>query len=443
MTSGFKNIRLLIVSILIIVFSGCSTSPDKSSKISIDEQREFATLSRIDPIPPTINLIKNDKYAEANEYLSYFLELDYVKDDFDANSLFKRIESKRSEWKYQVSKAIDGCLEGKSDEIGGLTAASVCDTLIIGDVRDLWEQGNNYLQGQDIDKMSLALASMSVGATGATVATLGASNAIKPALSFLKLSNKTGKTPDWLPAYFQSLLNNPKKPQAASEFSSFMEELWKLIQNAGPKATLELLSKSKSVDDFHKLAGLGARFGSKTSTLIKLGGDEVISLAQRNKEIPNQLYYEASSYGKNGINALNKNGAQKFRNFVDAENGVRRRMTEFEMNLIASGKRVTVLGNEFVKKDYQFNPKFVDGAGRSNLERMKTGLAPIGNDGNPINLHHMKQQKNGVLVEITATDHREYSELLHRYSRVSEIDRDEFNLLKNAYWKLRAKDFEK
>jgi len=72
---------------------------------------------------------------------------------------------------------------------------------------------------------------------------------------------------------------------------------------------------------------------------------------------------------------------------------------------------------------------------------MTQGLSPIGRDGKPVNLHHMKQQNNGTIVELTNTEHNEYSKTLHRYTEKSEINRDEFNKLRAVYWKERSKDF--
>lgn len=424
----------------ILLLAACTTTTETPPEKSLFQ--EFANLERVDPILPTLQLMKEERYAEASDYLSYFLELEYVKDDFDANTLYKKIQKKREDWQYQGKKALEGCIEGNSDENSGLATASICDVLVIGDIRDLGEQGRKYLEGQEIDKMTVALASLGIGAAGATAITLGTSASAKPAISLLKLSKKADKFPDWLPGYLSNLAANTKNTKSATEFSGFFVDLWNLHQFAGTKATLELLSKSQNIEDFRKLSKFGAQFGNKTYTLLKLGGDEVISLAQRNKDIPKQLYFEASSFGKNGIKVLDKADSQKFQAFINAENTTRRRMTNFEMSLITNGKRTTVLGNDFVKKDYLFNPQFVDGAGNSNIDRMKMGLAPIGKDGNPINLHHMKQQKNGTLVEMSASEHREHSALLHRYSRVSEIDREEFDLLKKPYWKMRAKDFE-
>jgi hypothetical protein len=435
-----KNLKFMMISILLIGFSACSLSPEKTSNISTNNP-EFSNIKRIDPIPQTLSLFKEERYAEASDYLEYFLDMDYVKNDFDANRLFETIKAKRSEWKYLASKTTYGCLDGKSDEYSGLAAATICDFFVIGDFRDLGEQGKKYLNDQEVDKMTLTLASLGIGAAGATAFTWGTSATIKPPISLLKISNKIGKTPKWIPSYLEGLAENPKSNRSAKEFALFLYDLWKLQQAAGYKSAIDLLSKSKNIEDFQKLAKFGENFGSKSSTLLNLGGDDVIQLILDNKNIPKQLYIEASSFGESGIKALDKSGKRKFQSFITSENMARRRMTNFELELIDSGKKYTVLGNEFIKRDYLFNSQFLDGAGKSNIERMKMGLAPIGLDGNPINLHHMKQQKNGVLVEMSTLEHRNHSGLLHRYSRVSEIDREEFNLLKNAYWKMRAKDF--
>lgn len=126
----------------------------------------------------------------------------------------------------------------------------------------------------------------------------------------------------------------------------------------------------------------------------------------------------------------------------DAENPPRRRMTNSEMEIINSGLKIKFAGNDFIKRDELFDPKETDGAGRSNVERMREGLAPLGKDGHPINLHHMKQQNNGVIVEASHTEHKNNSGSWHRYSRISEIDREKFNYrIRPAYWKERSKDF--
>lgn len=42
----------------------------------------------------------------------------------------------------------------------------------------------------------------------------------------------------------------------------------------------------------------------------------------------------------------------------------------------------------------------------NNVERMKKGEPPIGEDGHPVELHHKDQNPNGELVPMTRTEHR-------------------------------------
>jgi hypothetical protein len=98
-------------------------------------------------------------------------------------------------------------------------------------------------------------------------------------------------------------------------------------------------------------------------------------------------------------------------------------------------------------KVYQRNglidPKRTDALGRSNVDRMKQGLAPIGPDGKPINLHHTTQSPGGPVAEITQTFHQEYREIMHINPNTipSGINRVDFDAWRRAYWLSRARDF--
>ena len=99
------------------------------------------------------------------------------------------------------------------------------------------------------------------------------------------------------------------------------------------------------------------------------------------------------------------------------------------------------------KKVYQRNdlidPNLVDGKGRTNIQRMEQGLAPIGSDGKSINLHHTTQMDDGPVAEVTSTFHYENYRVIHINPNTipSGIDRDAFNAWKRDYWKARATDF--
>ena len=74
--------------------------------VTIYKQTEMdaMALSRIDPVPHAQELVAEERFAEADSYLGYFMELDYVKDDPQAVELYAQIEKKRGSWLYNLGK---------------------------------------------------------------------------------------------------------------------------------------------------------------------------------------------------------------------------------------------------------------------------------------------------------------------------------------------------
>lgn len=80
-----------------------------------------------------------------------------------------------------------------------------------------------------------------------------------------------------------------------------------------------------------------------------------------------------------------------------------------------------------------------DPFGRTNLERMEQGKAPLV-DGKPIELHHIGQEMDSPLAELTQEEHRGPGNdgILHDKQKESEIDRNKFNTERENHWKERA-----
>lgn len=98
-------------------------------------------------------------------------------------------------------------------------------------------------------------------------------------------------------------------------------------------------------------------------------------------------------------------------------------------------------GTTFYCNDDAFDIGAVDSKNRTNLQRMESGLAPLDKEGKTIELHHMIQsEKNGGIVEISGSMHRENHKALHinTHDIPSGIDRANFDVLRSAYWKRRA-----
>lgn len=110
-------------------------------------------------------------------------------------------------------------------------------------------------------------------------------------------------------------------------------------------------------------------------------------------------------------------------------------------------KTLTYFGqtNKVYQRTDLIHSTLIDAKGRTNLERMQRGLAPIGPDNRPINLHHMLQTQDGSLAEMTQYFHKKNHREIHinPSSIPSGIDRTLFDRWRTEYWKTRAKDFEK
>lgn len=97
--------------------------------------------------------------------------------------------------------------------------------------------------------------------------------------------------------------------------------------------------------------------------------------------------------------------------------------------------------NKVYKRDDLIDLKRVEpDSGLTNLQRMIEGKAPIGPDGNPLNLHHSLQTMDSPLVEITQFMHQKYSKIIHinPKSIPSGIDRVTFDAWRADYWMKRA-----
>lgn len=91
------------------------------------------------------------------------------------------------------------------------------------------------------------------------------------------------------------------------------------------------------------------------------------------------------------------------------------------------------------KNDLYYNPNVIpdilDSEGRTQLERIWDGIAPLGFDGVSMNIHHLTRHQPGIFVLISDNLHKKKSQALHfrdkkYYVQPKEIDRNEFNLLK-------------
>jgi len=273
-------------------------------------------LIRIDPIPHTSDLVKKEKYAEASDYLSYFMDYEYVNQNPEAIALQMEIDTKRQSYGYKLKKVWEGITKGESDELEGQAAAIASDFVVIGDVRDLAKESKNWIEGKDVNKLTVALAAIGTIATGATLLTAGTSASAKPALSFMKIANKAGKMPKWLGKFLIEGAKVTKQTGKIGHLTDLFDNIHDLYKSSGTKATIELLGKSSDVNSFKKLTKFGSVFGKRTGTLLKIAGDEGINAYHAIGNVSKNTFLEAATF-QNGIKALKKHGAERLQNVID------------------------------------------------------------------------------------------------------------------------------
>ena len=105
----------------------------------------------------------------------------------------------------------------------------------------------------------------------------------------------------------------------------------------------------------------------------------------------------------------------------------------YELYLLNSGRQITFNNTRVVQRD-------VFASNNKNIKLMKNGKAPIEYDGRSVELHHLKQNNKGTLVEVLSKDeHKKHTKILHTSNKSSTINRSKFDTFRTQYWKERAK----
>ncbi|SDB44863.1 A nuclease of the HNH/ENDO VII superfamily with conserved LHH [Pseudobutyrivibrio sp. YE44] len=109
-------------------------------------------------------------------------------------------------------------------------------------------------------------------------------------------------------------------------------------------------------------------------------------------------------------------------------------MEEYEVFKAAGLEAEMVNGQIALVRDIDLTT--VDTWGRTNLERMKLGLAALDKTGKSYELHHIGQGADATLAVLTSVEHD--SSVLHGFVEVSQIDRVAFSVTREQFWKTMA-----
>ena len=298
--------RLLVPLTLLILVS--------LSLLLLKERKEFdiRTLVQIDPIPHVEQLIIDDKYVDAYEELTYFMQYPYVNKNPKSHQLLRTIELKRESYAYKTAKFLEGLLQGGSDESIGKASAIASDFLVIGDIRDLSIEGLHYIKNEEVNNVMVALSSLGLIATASTVYTLGATSPIKTSISVLKYGKRIDKLPLWLNNKLIKEVKVSKDLKSISNIQSLLDPIYKLYEKVGLNQTLDLLKLTKSSKELKSLLKFSSRFGKNSNILLKTTNNQALRYSKQLPNVSSKNFLYASTYGENGLKGLKKMGKGKF-----------------------------------------------------------------------------------------------------------------------------------
>ncbi len=256
-------------------------------------------LDPLDPLPHAQQLVADERWAEAEAYLSYFVEHNSTAVTPQTRELLSAIHTKRQSWTYRAKALLDGALTGTGGEVEEMIGAGIADLFVAGDIRDLLIQGNRWLHGEETDEVILALSSLGVAATAATITTAGGAGGIKGALSLLKSMRRKRLLPPWL---LKALIRLPGASDVRKVSNALMEPIADLYHTTGFLGTREILARSTSLKGLENMRFFARRFGRDSAVLLRID-PAALRLAEH---LPARTITRASLYGKPGFKALAK-----------------------------------------------------------------------------------------------------------------------------------------
>ncbi|HIP02141.1 MAG TPA: hypothetical protein EYH01_05930 [Campylobacterales bacterium] len=333
------RVLIKIVALLVFIFSSFMVY----DHYEMSQKVKFEALNRINPIPKTIEYIEQKKYADAAEYLEFFMDYDYVRNDPKAWKLYSGLKEERESYEYQSKKVMEGVLYGKSDETIGQVSAGISDFFLFGDLRDLTIEGWHKLTGKEVDNVLVGLSTIGVVATGATVMSGGSAAPVKGGVSLLKFAKKAGKMPKWLEKFVIKNAKQVKKTKDIKPIKSFFEDIYNTTKASNLNTTMKLMSNAPNLKAFKNSLGFAKAFGKKSGALTKiLGKDTVIYYRVLKDKTSKKAFLNASTYGEKGIKRLAKTGEKGFLKSLKAPVKVSRLTKVLSKNSVDFLKNISV-----------------------------------------------------------------------------------------------------
>lgn len=114
-----------------------------------------------------------------------------------------------------------------------------------------------------------------------------------------------------------------------------------------------------------------------------------------------------------------------------------RKISSLEKNILKNSKIKNVYNKHVAQRDNIID-NTVQCSGKTSCGSMKLGNAPFDKNCKVIQLHHVSQEEDGIIMEILFDEHSQNYSDLHNHTNMSEIQRSDFDKWRRQYWQKRA-----
>ncbi len=232
-------------------------------------------------------------YADIADYASIHLSEETTKRLTDAGSLLLRVSR-------DTGSFFEGFLTGEGSDTAGFMGAITSDLTVVGDLRDIGQEGTKLVAGEEYSELILGLSVVGVAATGATIASGGSTLPVKVGVSLMKIAKRTGaltrafarQLGDLVRASVNfsrlrrslssaDLANNRATRRTVTEFGKtldlskltpVLDDMASLQRAAGPAESVRLLSRVESANDLRRVTRMSGKLGTKTRGVMTLTG---------------------------------------------------------------------------------------------------------------------------------------------------------------------------
>ncbi|WP_165079231.1 MULTISPECIES: HNH/ENDO VII family nuclease [unclassified Desulfovibrio] len=117
-----------------------------------------------------------------------------------------------------------------------------------------------------------------------------------------------------------------------------------------------------------------------------------------------------------------------------------RNISSIEKNILKNSKIKEVNNKPVAQRDNIIDVA-IRCSGKTSCDSMKLGNAPFDKNCKAIQLHHILQEEDGIIMEILFDEHSQNYSDLHNHTNMSEIQRADFDKWRRQYWQKRATQF--